>query len=459
MKTNNKKGFTVVELVIVIAIIAVLAAVLIPTFASIIKKAEESAYQQERTNQQIQDLTEKIENNNYMTWEDFEEKLAVALASLGNNPTADEIKEAVLDAIGDKFNTTGLTEEQVRKIIDKALESQLTDAQVKAIVDAAIKNLSGNSLTEAQVKSIVQSAINALPSNVGITKEQMTKAIADAIKTVSTGLSEQDVADAIANALDNFKSELLTEEQVADLVQEILESLQPPHPAGIAIKQDDLETGPLYLDSGNYYLAEDITVNSFTNIIIIGTEENSDLDVTIDLAGHALKNILNGYDEHWEENGVNYTTTHEAYALYLRNSSLTFTDSVGGGTVSNDATEDFSHTYAILAVNSTLTIDGGVILGGLNPISIACFNCNLHIYVRSGQINGIIVADTIPFSGNSLYLHNVGTYKVTGAGMENGIPELETPVLTDSTLKVTSSGYKSTTNVDRYKEYTVSPKD
>ena len=39
MKNTNKKGFTIVELVIVIAIIAILAAVLIPTFASIVKKA------------------------------------------------------------------------------------------------------------------------------------------------------------------------------------------------------------------------------------------------------------------------------------------------------------------------------------------------------------------------------------------------------------------------------------
>ena len=35
-KLNHKKAFTVVELVIVIAIIAVLAAVLIPTFAGLI---------------------------------------------------------------------------------------------------------------------------------------------------------------------------------------------------------------------------------------------------------------------------------------------------------------------------------------------------------------------------------------------------------------------------------------
>lgn len=39
MKLNKRKGFTVVELVIVIAIIAVLAAVLIPTFAGLVRKA------------------------------------------------------------------------------------------------------------------------------------------------------------------------------------------------------------------------------------------------------------------------------------------------------------------------------------------------------------------------------------------------------------------------------------
>ena len=43
MKNTNKKGFTIVELVIVIAVIAILAAVLIPTFASIVKKAQQSA--------------------------------------------------------------------------------------------------------------------------------------------------------------------------------------------------------------------------------------------------------------------------------------------------------------------------------------------------------------------------------------------------------------------------------
>ena len=43
MKKMNKKGFTIVELVIVIAVIAILAAVMIPTFSGIVAKAQESA--------------------------------------------------------------------------------------------------------------------------------------------------------------------------------------------------------------------------------------------------------------------------------------------------------------------------------------------------------------------------------------------------------------------------------
>ena len=46
MINSKKKGFTIVELVIVIAVIAVLAAVLIPTFSNLVKKANMSADQQ-----------------------------------------------------------------------------------------------------------------------------------------------------------------------------------------------------------------------------------------------------------------------------------------------------------------------------------------------------------------------------------------------------------------------------
>ena len=50
MKKTNRKGFTIVELVIVIAVIAILAAVLIPTFAGMIDKANDSKALQNATN-------------------------------------------------------------------------------------------------------------------------------------------------------------------------------------------------------------------------------------------------------------------------------------------------------------------------------------------------------------------------------------------------------------------------
>ena len=45
MRNTNKKGFTIVELVVVVAVIAILAAVLIPTFSGVIAKANLSADQ------------------------------------------------------------------------------------------------------------------------------------------------------------------------------------------------------------------------------------------------------------------------------------------------------------------------------------------------------------------------------------------------------------------------------
>ena len=42
-KSNNKKGFTLVELVIVVAVIAILSAILIPTIGTVIKDAKDAA--------------------------------------------------------------------------------------------------------------------------------------------------------------------------------------------------------------------------------------------------------------------------------------------------------------------------------------------------------------------------------------------------------------------------------
>ena len=58
MKHTNKKGFTIVELVIVIAVIAILAAVLIPNLSRLVTKANDSAALQQAEAELKQDLIE-----------------------------------------------------------------------------------------------------------------------------------------------------------------------------------------------------------------------------------------------------------------------------------------------------------------------------------------------------------------------------------------------------------------
>jgi len=69
MKKTNKKGFTIVELVIVIAVIAILAAVLIPTFSNVIESANESSAMQAAKNEYtnfMATLGGKIGTGNYI---------------------------------------------------------------------------------------------------------------------------------------------------------------------------------------------------------------------------------------------------------------------------------------------------------------------------------------------------------------------------------------------------------
>ncbi len=71
MKKLNKKGFTIVELVIVIAVIAILATVMIPTFSGMVTKANESAALQTAVaaakNAQIEVLADGVVDDDELT--------------------------------------------------------------------------------------------------------------------------------------------------------------------------------------------------------------------------------------------------------------------------------------------------------------------------------------------------------------------------------------------------------
>ena len=64
-KQNKKRGFTIVELTIVVSVIAILSAVLIPTFAGVIKRSKISADEQAVRNMNTVIATITDENLDY----------------------------------------------------------------------------------------------------------------------------------------------------------------------------------------------------------------------------------------------------------------------------------------------------------------------------------------------------------------------------------------------------------
>lgn len=63
MKKQTKKGFTLVELVIVIAVIAILSAILIPTFGNVISQAKENAAKEDARTAYQQFLMDNKDND------------------------------------------------------------------------------------------------------------------------------------------------------------------------------------------------------------------------------------------------------------------------------------------------------------------------------------------------------------------------------------------------------------
>ena len=230
---RNKKGFTLVELVIVIAVIAILAGVMIGTFASVVKKAKESAKMQEMTAQKQEqianDIDAKLKNAEWLGWSDFETKLAEAVSKAVGTGTWNEhqkenmvaaMKEAVDKALAEYAanlgkDNTGLTEEQVKYIVETALDkksySGVTAEQVKAIVNSAVSGSS--TLTKSQVQAIVD-------KSAGLTVAEVAAAINRANTTNKTNLDE--AVAAIKVELGKVKGEIkdatLSEDDIAAIV-------------------------------------------------------------------------------------------------------------------------------------------------------------------------------------------------------------------------------------------------
>ena len=271
---RNKKGFTLVELVIVIAVIAILAGVMIGTFASVVKKANESRKAQEmaaaKTEQTANDVIEKLSNSNWLGWEDFEEKLATRLTKAYQDAKSDvpvdAIQDAVKGAVAKYFaehanENTGLTEEQVKYIVETAVAKNayvgVTEAQVKAIVNAAVSGTS--TLTKSQVQAIVDAAQAR-----NLTLAQVSKAIADATKDFAKTDDISASADKILEAVNAVSSKALTEKQVKDIINAAVWN------AGGVTKT--------WFDSTNYEATEKFTVSNAQEVAGLATLVNGGYD-------------------------------------------------------------------------------------------------------------------------------------------------------------------------------------
>lgn len=67
MNKKNRKGFTIVELVIVIAVIGILATVLVPTFGNVISDAKEKSALQAAKNIYTNYVSEHVADEGYTT--------------------------------------------------------------------------------------------------------------------------------------------------------------------------------------------------------------------------------------------------------------------------------------------------------------------------------------------------------------------------------------------------------
>ena len=160
MKHTNKKGFTIVELVIVIAVIAILAAVLIPTFSNLIKKANESS-----------DIQAVRQMNTFLTTE----------AIIGE-------VNSILD-VYDIFRASGYTIENYTPIVDG--NEFYYDSTLKQIlyVELATGKVLFPKEYEGQTKAELGHTWLSLSMSINV--EEITPVVADGVATYTVSKAGQ----------------------------------------------------------------------------------------------------------------------------------------------------------------------------------------------------------------------------------------------------------------------------
>ena len=438
---RNKKGFTLVELVIVIAVIAILAGVMIGTFASVVKKAKKSAEQQEmaaaKQEQVANDVIEKLNNGSWLGWTDFEEKLAKALADVNpNTPALTEasVKAAVAAALNeyaaahpgtDKPNT-GLTEQQVKYIIENALSGQLTAEQVKAIVNNAVSSTS--TLTKSQVQAIVDAAVGKT-----ISAKDVKDVVDEVIKANKLGTSTLTI-EQIETLINSKNYSTLTDKEVEKIVKELLKNYSV---SAVEVGSDKS-------------LADTISNATTTTVAVKLTNDITEGSVVInkntviDLNGHNFTVPFNANIK--VEAGKTLTIKGDSGKIIGDGTAISVSGNgqlvVDGGSFVNHKVEAPSSSCLIYCgQNAFLTINDGNF-----TIEDGCYytifpDKNSTTVINGGTFNGIAVSSNGSSTDNAACIINGGTFTQTIE--ESGVPTIYWPKGALSIYGGTFTGYTS----------------
>lgn len=114
MNKSNKKGFTLAELLIVVAIIAVLVAIAIPVFTSQLEKANQATDAANIRAAYAEATAESITND----------------GNEASKTTAQPMKSASWDKMGDDFNIAGVDKTNIAKTKGKKMTVKVSGTAV-----------------------------------------------------------------------------------------------------------------------------------------------------------------------------------------------------------------------------------------------------------------------------------------------------------------------------------------
>ena len=159
MKKLNKKGFTIVELVIVIAVIAILAAVLIPTFSGVvanannaaIKSSAKAAYQQYMFNEVDAGKDANLDDFLYVEGEEGKERYVVIV----DGQLIDKVFDDKTEALKEWGTTVYVSTEAIENVKGLyCLVDKTTDDMQKAYADYVATVTEGNTIEENLVYKV-----------------------------------------------------------------------------------------------------------------------------------------------------------------------------------------------------------------------------------------------------------------------------------------------------------------